>query len=108
MNKGEIWLVEFPSTDGREQVGTRPAILISETDFGIAIVVPLTSNIQALRFPHTIEIKPSNKNGLSAISVALTFQVRAIDKKRLKKKIGEIGEGILKELDAGLSKVLLL
>lgn len=28
MNKGEIWLVEFPSVDVHEQVGTRPVIIL--------------------------------------------------------------------------------
>ena len=56
MKKGEIWLIELPSADGREQVGNRPAIIMAETGV-VNIVIPLTSNIQALRFPHTIEIK---------------------------------------------------
>ena len=86
----------------------RPAIILSETEANIAIVIPLTSNIQALRFPHTIEIKPSNKNGLNVLSVALTFHIRAIDKKRLKKKIGEAEDKTLNEVDTSLRKVLAL
>ena len=108
MKKGEIWLVELPSTNGHEQIGTRPAVVLSETEANIAILIPLTSNIQALRFPHTIEIKPSHGNGLSAVSVALTFQIRAIDKKRLKKKIGELEDKTLNEIDTSLRKILVL
>ncbi len=73
MNKGEIWLVDLPPANGHEQSGTRPVILITETKANIAIIIPFTSNLQALRFPHTIEVKPSGKNGLSDISVALLF-----------------------------------
>lgn len=108
MKKGEIWLVELPSTNGHEQIGTRPAVVLSETEADIAIIIPLTSNIQSLRFPHTIEIKPSNKNGLSVVSVALTFQIRAIDKKRLKKKIGEVEDKTMNEIDISLRKILIL
>jgi len=45
MNKGDIWFVEFPSSDGHEQVGTRPVIVLADTEANIAIVVPLTSNV---------------------------------------------------------------
>ena len=108
MKRGEIWLVELPSTNGYEQSGERPAIILSETEVNSAIVIPLTSNVQALRFPHTIEVKPSTNNGLHSISVALVFQVRAIDKKRLKKRIGEIDGKTMVEIDTGLRKILQL
>ena len=106
MQKGEIWLVELPSADGHEQAGTRPVAVLAETEANIAIIVPFTSNLQALRFPSTIEVKPSKTNGLTAISVALVFQMRAIDKKRLKKKIGNAEESVLKEINAMLKNLL--
>ncbi len=108
MKKGEIWLVELPSANGHEQTGTRPVVVLAETEADIVIIVPCTSNLQALRFPHTIEVKPSPQNGLTAISIALIFQVRAIDKKRLKKKIGDLEEMTLKELDIIFAKMLRL
>jgi len=106
MNKGEIWLVEIPSSDGHEQGGTRPAIILTEAQPNIAIVVPCTSNVQALRFPFTIEIKPTNRNGLNGISVALVFHMRAVDKKRMVRKIGDLDNSVFKELDVMLKKLL--
>ena len=108
MKKGDIWLVALPSTNGYEQSGTRPVVLLTETEANIAIVVPCTSNLQALRFPHTIEITPSPINGLSTISVALVFQLRAIDKKRLQQKIGELEEATLQELNTMTRNLLRL
>lgn len=108
MKKGEIWLVELPSANGHEQAGTRPAVILAETDANIAIVIPLTSNLQALRFLNTIEVKPTSTNGLSEISAALVFQVRAIDKKRLRHKIGELESSALKEIDISLKQILKL
>ena len=55
MQKGEIWLVELPSADGHEQAGTRPVAVLTETEANIAIVVPFTSNLQALRFPKSFK-----------------------------------------------------
>ncbi|MBI2140514.1 type II toxin-antitoxin system PemK/MazF family toxin, partial [Candidatus Woesearchaeota archaeon] len=86
MKKGEVWLVEIPSSNGYEQLGNRPSAVIADTTSNVTVIIPFTSNIQALRFPFTVEVKPDQKNGLSAISVGLVFQIRAIDKKRLKKK----------------------
>ncbi|MBI2107818.1 type II toxin-antitoxin system PemK/MazF family toxin [Candidatus Woesearchaeota archaeon] len=108
MKKGEIWLVELPSTNGHEQSGKRPALILSETAANIVIVVPLTSNLQALRFPDTIEVKPSKQNGLATLSVALVFHIRAIDKKRLKSKIGNLEDSSLKEVEKTIRKILQL
>ena len=37
MEKGEIRIVKLPTSDGHEQYGTRPAIILSDTDDDIAI-----------------------------------------------------------------------
>lgn len=108
MKKGEIWLVELPSTDGYEQAGKRPVIVLVETEANIAIIIPFTSNLQALRFPNTIEVRPSKINGLTDISIALIFQVRAIDKRRLKTKLGNLEGSIIKDVDSKLKKILVL
>ena len=92
MKKGDVWLVEIPSSNGHEQIGLRPCIVIADTMANVCVIIPITSNSAAARFSHTIRIKPSIDNGLIKESVALLFQMRAIDKKRLKRKIGFIEE----------------
>lgn len=104
MDKGDIWLVEIPQTNGHEQSGKRPVIIITESN--IAIIIPFTSNIQVLRFPHTIEVEPSKSNGLTMKSVALVFQIRAIDKKRLKSKIGGLESIIIMKINKMLKNLL--
>ena len=106
MKKGDILSVELPFSNGHEQAGQRPVVILAETEANIGIIVPFTSNLQALRFPHTIEVKPSKRNGLKSISVALVFQLRAIDKKRIKEKIGNLEEPLLKEIDSVIKKIL--
>ncbi|MBW8048876.1 MAG: type II toxin-antitoxin system PemK/MazF family toxin [Cytophagales bacterium] len=106
MKKGEIWLIEIPPVNGREQRGTRPALILSVLEANIVIILPFTSNLQALRFPHTIEIKLSNKNGLNSNSIALVFQIRAIDKKRLKNKIGTLETKIIQRINTMIIDIL--
>ena len=106
MKKGEIWLVDIPDSNGHEQIGTRPVIILSEAEANITVIIPFTSNLQALQYPHTLEVRPSKTNALDTISVALIFQIRAIDKKRLKSKIGVLEDLILKEVENMLRKLL--
>ena len=105
MHKGEVWIVEIPGLNGHEQEGIRPAIVLADNS-GLAAVIPCTSNLQALRFPFTIAIDPSKRNGLAVSSVALVLQIRAIDKKRLKKQIGLLEKETLKNINSMLKKML--
>lgn len=72
---------------GHEQSGLRPGIILSEQN-GVVITIPLTTNTTALRFSATFAVVPDSKNGLAATSVALVFQIRAVDKTRIVKHIG--------------------
>jgi mRNA interferase MazF len=84
MKKGEIRIVEIPLSNGHEQAGNRPVIVLHESEAPICIIIPLTSNLTALKYLNSILIEPSNNNGLEIESVALVFQIRAIDKIRMK------------------------
>lgn len=108
MNKGDIWIIEAPSVDGHEQEGVRPAIVIANTESSVAVIIPCTSNLKALRLPHTFSINPSRENGLKMMSVALVLQIRAIDKKRLKKRIGVLEKKVMQDIDNMLKKMLQL
>lgn len=94
MNRGDIYTVEMPPSNGREQAGTRPAIIVQVREatnkLTTVLVVPLTSQKAAQVFPGTFLIQPTPENGLSVASVALAFQLRAIDKQRLKHHLGKL------------------
>jgi len=64
--------------------------------------------VQALRFPFTLEVKPTARNGLLTPSIALVFQVRAIDRKRLLRKVGDLEGSKSKEIDGMLKRLLKL
>lgn len=108
MKKGEIWILTLPFSEGREQRGLRPGLIIADTKVGMILTIPLTSHIQALKFPYTIEIKKSQKNGLDKDSVVLLFQMQSLDKKRFVNKIGDIEDHALKTIDELLRKLFFL
>lgn len=108
MKKGDIYLVDLSSGVGHEQHGFRPAILVSESIAGMVVVLPLTTNLEALRFPYTLSIIESSVNNLEQNSVALIFQIKSIDKNRLRKKIGILPSSDLKKIDSQMKKMLRL
>jgi len=108
MARGDILLVSLPDSDKREEKGNRPAIAV-QTEAAASpmlMVVPLTSALGAMRFPFSIKIEPSELNGLTLPSVAMVFQMRAIDRKRLIRKIGELEQEYLAQIDAEIWQML--
>jgi len=91
MKNGDIWLVDLSDAKGHEQRGVRPAIVIGSAN-GLSLVVPLTSSMGSARFSHTCIISPGPHNGLDAESIALVFQIVALDHERFQHRIGAISE----------------
>ena len=108
MKKGEIWVVTIPVTDGHEQHGTRPVIVLGDTPSSVVVGIPCTTNMRALRFPYTVSITASEHNGLTQDSIALVLQIRAIDKKRLQQKVGEVEQEVLQKIEGELRRLLQL
>jgi mRNA interferase MazF len=108
MARGDVLLVGLPELDKREEKGNRPAIAV-QTDLATSpmlMIVPVTSSLSALRFPFTVKIEPSNLNGLTLPSVAMVFQMRAIDRKRIIRKIGNLESKYLDRVDAEIWRML--
>ncbi|MBI3392684.1 MAG: type II toxin-antitoxin system PemK/MazF family toxin [Nitrospirae bacterium] len=72
------------------------------------MIVPLTGQIKALDFPGTLRIAPDASNHLQKESVALVFQLRAIDRRRLKSKIGTLSAETLTEIKNAVKDIVSL
>ena len=109
MNKGEIWVIDFPSRSGKEQTGTRPSIVMGDTGTNLALVIPLTSNLQALnKIPYTLRINKSKDNKLDKDSVALVLQLQTLDKKRFISKISILEKEHVDKIDKEIRRLLQL
>lgn len=111
MKRNDVVMVELPPPlggVGREQSGRRPALVVSDDSPGLPtiVVVPLTSQLAALRFPHTLQVEPSPVNGLSVPSVVLLFQVQVVDKRRVLRVVGELDQDHVAQIDARLRNML--
>ncbi|MEK7622032.1 MAG: type II toxin-antitoxin system PemK/MazF family toxin [Patescibacteria group bacterium] len=106
LSPGEVVLVEIPSSGGHEQHGLRPIALITGVTMGLITAIPLTTNEEAISFPHTLTIKPSKDNGLSFVSTALVYQVRALDCRKCQEKLGKLSKNDFLKIQHELKKYL--
>ncbi len=100
MKPGDLYWVEFPTGGGHAQSGRRPAIVLQATDAIAALptvlLMPLTTQMDALRFPGTALVQPDRINGLRRSSVALAFQMTAVDKRFISAQIGTLSDSDMK------------
>lgn len=108
MKRGEVWRVRLPLRSGHAQTGDRPAVIVQDEKHSLSlptvVVVPFTGQTRAAaRFPATVLVQPDGANGLTVASVALVFQLVALDKRDFLKHLGLLDgtalEIILQQLD---------
>ncbi|MCL2862267.1 MAG: type II toxin-antitoxin system PemK/MazF family toxin [Firmicutes bacterium] len=102
IKRGDIYYADLSPVVGSEQGGTRP-VLIIQNDIGnkfspTVIACAVTSQLTKAKLPTHIEV-PAGKFGLAKDSVILLEQIRTLDKKRLKEKIGEIDTATMQKVD---------
>ena len=102
----DIYYADLSPVVGSEQGGVRP-VLIIQNDIGnryspTVIATAITSQINKAKMPTHIEIDAGGF-GLSKDSVVLAEQIRTIDKRRLKEKMGELGREDMNHIDSAIS-----
>jgi mRNA interferase MazF len=105
VKRGDIFYADLSPVVGSEQGGIRP-VLIIQNDIGnkyspTVIVAAITSQINKAKLPTHVEIS-SEEYGLNKDSVVLLEQIRTLDKKRLKEKIGHMTDDDMQKVDEAL------
>ncbi len=107
MRQREIWFANLDPTQGNEQTGLRPIVIISGDTMNIntqlCIACPLSSKIK--NFPATIFLKHNQQNGLTQDSEVLTFQIRVLAKMRLVRRVGIITDQELSRIISELNGI---
>ncbi|MBC8536166.1 type II toxin-antitoxin system PemK/MazF family toxin [Feifania hominis] len=106
IKRGDIYYADLSPVVGSEQGGVRP-VLIVQNDVGnkfspTVIAAAITSQVNKAKLPTHIEIG-GQSYGLQRDSVVLLEQVRTIDKKRLKEKMGHLDEDSMQRIDGAIS-----
>lgn len=105
IKRGELYYADLSPVVGSEQGGIRP-ILIVQNDTGnkyspTIIAAAITSQMNKAKLPTHIEIG-ANEFGLVKNSVILLEQIRTLDKRRLKEKIGELSPVTMRKVNTAL------
>lgn len=105
IKRGDILYADLSPVIGSEQGGVRP-VLVIQNDIGnkyspTVIVAAITSQINKAKLPTHVEIN-AEEYGIVRDSVILLEQIRTIDKKRLKEKVGHLSEEMMNKVDDGL------
>jgi len=105
VKRGELYYADLSPVVGSEQGGVRP-VLVVQNDVGnkhspTVIAAAVTSKIDKARLPTHIELGAA-QFGLTKDSVILLEQIRTIDKRRLKERIGMLPEGTMNRVNRAL------
>ncbi|MBT9149600.1 MAG: type II toxin-antitoxin system PemK/MazF family toxin [Dehalococcoidia bacterium] len=109
VKRGNVFLLDLNPVVGTEQSGIRPALIIqidrANEKSPHTIIVPFTTKIKEAILPSHVNI-PAGVGGLAKDSVLLCEQIRVIDKRRLVRKIGNIGTENLQKVATALKVIL--
>ena len=106
VKRGDIYYADLSPVVGSEQGGLRP-VLIIQNDIGnkyspTVIAAAITSRLGKTKLPTHIDIY-ADQVGLARDSVVLLEQVRTLDKRRLKEKMGHLNERLMSEVNNAIA-----
>ena len=106
VKRGDIFYADLSPVVGSEQGGLRP-VLIIQNDIGnryspTVIAAAITSRLSKTHLPTHIDIY-AEKAGLSKDSVILLEQVRTLDKRRLKEKMGHLDDDVMQVVNSAIA-----
>lgn len=106
VKRGDIYYADLSPVVGSEQGGMRP-VLIIQNDVGnkyspTVIVAAITSRMGKTKLPTHIDVY-ADKAGVARDSVVLLEQLRTLDKRRLKEKMGHLEEEVMREIDTAIA-----
>ena len=105
IRRGDLYYADLSPVVGSEQGGVRPVLIIQNNTgnrFSPTVVASaVTSQLSKARLPTHIEL-PSGQFGLQKDSVILLEQIRTLDKRRLKEKLGSLDEARMRKVDKAI------
>jgi len=104
--RGDIYYADLSPVVGSEQGGLRP-VLIIQNDVGnryspTVIAAAITSRMGKTKLPTHIDVY-ADRVGLSKDSVILLEQIRTLDKRRLREKMGHLDEEVMAEVNNAIA-----
>ncbi len=110
IRKGSIYWVNFSPGKGSEPIGQRPGLVIqndilNDSNLNTVIMLAITSTMKLGELPGNIVLKKGEAN-LPKKCVVNVTQIKSVDKKSIKEKIGTLPKKRLDEVHEGLKLVM--
>lgn len=119
IRRGSVYFANLDPVLGREQAGRRPVLVVSGDSINaqplvVTVVVGTDAGNVARDYPSNIRV-PARESGLPRDTVFLGFQIRSLDKSRLRDPAtgkytpaGRLPPGRMREVEEALRRVLAL
>lgn len=109
--RGDVYRVNLDPTVGTEIAKTRPAVVISN-DVGNehadrVILAPVTSSGLSRVYPFEVLLE-AGEGGLPQASKVALDQIRAVDKRRLGRRLGTLTKERMRDVDEAIRRSLAL
>ena len=106
IKRGDIFYADLSPVIGSEQGGLRP-VLIVQNDVGnkyspTVIAAAITSRMSKTHLPTHIDIY-AERAGLAKDSVVLLEQIRTLDKRRLREKMGHLDDEVMSVVNSAIA-----
>jgi mRNA interferase MazF len=106
VKRGDIFYADLSPVVGSEQGGMRP-VLIVQNDVGnkyspTVIAAAITSKLDKAKLPTHIDVY-AEEFGLSKNSVVLLEQIRTLDKRRLREKMGHLDDVLMQRVNDAIT-----
>ena len=110
IRKGSIYWVDFSPGKGSEPIGRRPGLVIqndilNDSKINTVIMLAITSTMKFGELPGNVIIGKGEAN-LPKKCVINTTQIKSVDKKSIKEKIGTLSKRRMDDVYDGLKLVL--
>ena len=110
IRKGSVYWVDFSPGKGSEPVGRRPGLVIqndilNDSKLNTVIMLAITSTIKFGDLPGNAVLRKGEAN-LPKKCVVNVTQIKSVDKKSLKEKIGTLSQKRMDEVHSGLKLVV--
>lgn len=106
ISRGDLFSASLDPVVGSEQGGIRP-VLVIQNDVGnryspTVIVLAITGQVNKARLPTHVPV-PAGNTGLQKDSVVLAEQIRTLDKRRLRERMGNLAPDDMNRINRALS-----
>jgi mRNA interferase MazF len=110
--RGDVFSARLDPTEGSEQAGTRPVVVVSRDSINanspVVVIIPVTeaSNVKRT-YPSHVYL-PKHTGGLKVDSVAKTEQIRAIQASRFVGYYGRLDKQAIAQIEDAIRITLAL